>query len=171
MATIISRLNQIDYKKLIWVMAIAETIHNLEEAIWLPAVSQAAGVGPLAVGAFEFRFAVTIVTLVFYGIIYYFSRYDHQAAKYLMAGLLVMTLFNVFMPHLIGTMITGRYAPGVISGILLNVPVCLYLLWRGLKDGVYKTSTLVFGSLVLALITLPLLVVSFALGRFFESIL
>jgi hypothetical protein len=30
-------LNQVDGGKVVWALAIAESLHNIEEAIWLPA--------------------------------------------------------------------------------------------------------------------------------------
>ena len=170
MKNIVPELNQVTFKKLIWVLAISETIHNLEEALWLPAWSQSAGVWHPAVGAFEFRFAVTIVTLIFYGVIYYFSTHENTPAHYLMGGALVMILFNVLVPHVLATVLLGRYAPGVASGILLNVPVCAYLLWRGLHEGIFTYRILVLGALGFAAVMIPLLPVSFALGRFVQGV-
>jgi hypothetical protein len=42
---------------------VAFALHNLEEAIWLPAWSRTAGVFDPVVGGFEFRFAVLVLTL------------------------------------------------------------------------------------------------------------
>jgi hypothetical protein len=170
MDSIFEKLNQIRYKKIIWVLVLSETIHNIEEAIWLPGWSQTAGVWHPPVTAFEFRIAVAIITLAVYWIIYYYSRHDNRPAAYLMGGTLAVILFNVFIPHLAATMVAARYAPGVVSGILLNVPIAVYVLWRGLKEGEYTVKTLAAGSVAVILIAMPLMLASFALGRFIEKI-
>lgn len=171
MNRIINRLDQIDYKKLIWLFAITETIHNLEEAIWLPEWSQTVSIGiwQSPVGTFEFRFAVALLTVLFYVLIYFFSKYESRYLNALMGGVLLMVIFNVFIPHLIATIITFDLVPGVISGLLLNVPVCLYLLWRGLNEGIYETRTLLLSGLALTVIALPLLQVLFIMGRLIIS--
>ena len=167
---IIERLNQIAYKKIIWILAITETLHNLEEAVWLPKWSQTAGIWQ-PVGTFEFRFAVIVVTLVFYGIIYYFSVSKSKLSGYMLGGALVMVLVNVLIPHIIAVIFIRRYVPGVITGIILNVPATLYLLQRGIKEGIYDFKILIKYGIAFSLIVLPLLQISFCLGRTIESML
>ena len=171
MNELINRLHRSDYKKIIWLFAISETLHNLEEAIWLPEWSGIAAIKHLTVGAFEFRFAVTSITIIFLGITYYFSKYENRSSKYLMGGSLVIALFNVFVPHLIGAIYTGQYFPGVVTGVLLNIPVIVYLLRRGLAEGFFQIKTLVLGGVGLAIIVLPLLQLFFVLGRALAGII
>lgn len=160
-----NRLNRIDYKKTVWLFAISETLHNLEEAIWLPGWTGTAKIPHLTVGVFEFRFAVTLITIIFLGIIFYFSKYENKSSKYLMGGTLVIALFNVFIPHLLGAIFTGHYFPGVVTGVLLNIPVILYLLRRGLAEGFFQIKMLIVGGIGLAILILPLLQLFFVLGR------
>ncbi len=166
MNAILNFMKQVEYKKVIWILAITETIHNLEEAIWLPEWSKTAGMWHLKVGEAEFRVAVLLLTIMFYFVILYFTRKHSSLSKILMSGALVMVLFNVFMPHLIATVFTGRYAPGLLSGMILNVPAILYLLRRGLKEGFFEVRELVIGTIVFAIITFPLLQLLFLVGRF-----
>jgi len=163
-ASITATLKQ-KYQKVVWALAVTETLHNLEEAIWLPDWSKAAGPWHSAVGAFEFRFAIVVVTLVFYAIIYQFSARSTTWSRYFMGGTLVVILFNVLVPHLLATLIMTRYAPGVVTGVLLNVPVSVYLLRRGIHERIFVVRDLAFGTVVIAAVLLPLLPISFALGR------
>jgi hypothetical protein len=163
-------LNRIHYKRVIWILAITETLHNIEEAIWLPSWSQTAGTWHPSVTAFEFRFAVTAITILFFIIIYYFSKYDTKLAKYLMGGALVMILINVFMPHLLATIFLSHYAPGIISGILFNVPATLYLLRRGMREGYFSTRILVLGAIGFTVVVAPLLPSLFSIGRYLATI-
>lgn len=168
MIKLANRVSRIDYKTLVPALGVTETIHNAEEAMWLPAWSQTAGVWHPPVGSFEFRFAVITLTLVVYGVIFYFVRYDNRFAKYIMSGVLVMILFNVFVPHLTASVLLSRYAPGVISGVLLNIPVSIYLLRRGVKEGFFDTKTIVIGAIGFAAVIGPLLPALFAVGVFVE---
>jgi hypothetical protein len=170
MRSMMARLDHIGYNKVIWMLAIAETVHNVEEGIWLPAWSHAAGVWHPPVGAVEFRWAVTVITLMFYAIIFGFSRRESAFTRYLLGGALVMILFNVFVPHLTATIVTAQLAPGVVAGVLLNIPVRVYLLWRGMNEGVFQLRTLALGALLFTAIAMPLLFLSFALGRAFSNL-
>jgi hypothetical protein len=158
-------LKHIPYNRVVWLAAVAETIHNLEEAVWLPDWSQTAGIWHPEVSAFEFRFADTVVTLLFWITIWYFTRSSGRPARYLLGGALVMIIFNVIMPHLIATIALGRYTPGLLSGFLLNIPIDLYLLRRGLREEIFTPRILLLGAVGFALITVPLLLGLFVLGR------
>ena len=46
--------------------ALAVTVHNLEEAIWLPGF--AAGTGSSSIAPSDFRISVVLLTLVFYAV-------------------------------------------------------------------------------------------------------
>jgi hypothetical protein len=170
MFDVLKNLNRIHYKRVIWILAMTETLHNIEEAIWLPAWSQTAGTWHPSVTAFEFRFAVTAITILFYIIIYYFSKYDTKLTKYLMGGALVMILINVFMPHLLATIFLAHYAPGVVTGILFNIPAALYLLRRGMREGFFSTRILVLGAIGFTFVVAPLLPGLFVIGGFLETI-
>ncbi len=162
---VVGALNQASYRSVVWVAAIAETLHNVEEAIWLPGWSRTSGVWHPPVGAFEFRFADAVVTLLFYAVIYFFWKRGTAASRCLLGGVLVVILFNVLVPHLAATIATARYAPGVVTGILLNVPVTVFLLRRGLSDGIFSPRMLAVGTAAVAALALPLLLASFGLGR------
>jgi hypothetical protein len=170
MLKVLESLNRVHFRHIVWVLAISETLHNIEEAIWLPAWSHTAGMWHPSVTAFEFRFAVIATTLLFYGVIWYFSRYGTNASIYLLGGALVIILFNVFIPHLIATIALSQYAPGAISGILFNIPVTLYLLRRGMREGFFTPRELVLGTIVFTVVAGTLLPVSFAVGRLIDSL-
>lgn len=170
MDRILTTLSHVPYTHLIWALAISETVHNLEEAIWLPAWSQTIGVWHPSIGALEFRSSVIVITLLFYAIFYYFSQHENALARHLMGGSLVMILFNVLVPHLLATMVTTRYAPGVASGVLLNGPIAGYLLWRGVTEGRFTRRTLVIGAVALSAIALPVLLAGLAVGRMFTAV-
>jgi len=171
MEEILTRLNQIEYKKIIWVLAITETLHNLEEAIWLPGWSQTAGAWHPSVRTFEFRFAVIVLTLLIYLVIYYFSVSDSKLSVSLLGGLVVIILGNVIMPHLLATLLRGQFAPGVFTGLILNVPATIYLMKRGIKEDIFNFRILVKSGLVLLVITIPLLQLLFFIGRIMASII
>jgi Protein of unknown function with HXXEE motif len=58
-------------KKLVWMFPLALTLHNLEEAIWLPAWSQHAGPWELPIAPTEFRVAAILLTTLAYVVTYW----------------------------------------------------------------------------------------------------
>ncbi len=162
-------LNRVSYKKLAWIPAVTETIHNIEEAVFLPAWSAGAGLWNWHLTVFQFRFAVAAVTLLVYVIIYYYTRNGNKFSTHLYCGTLVVILVNVFVPHLAVSVLTASCSPGVLSGIILNVPATLYLLRRGLRENLFTYSVLARGTAVIALVMLLLIALSFTAGGFFEQ--
>jgi len=110
------------------------TLHNIEEGIWLPDWSRHAGKYHKEVSVNEFRFAVIVVTALGYLFTFQYFIFPHSVfSKHLyLAFVLIMTL-NVFFPHLAATLVLKRYAPGLITGILLNAPIGAYILFNNIS--------------------------------------
>jgi len=149
-----------------WLFAGAITLHNLEEALWLPRWSQSAGHWHHPVGVREFRFAVGVLTaLAYIAACLSVVGGKESVGAYFIAGYALAMLMNVFFPHLLATLIMRRYAPGMATALLLNLPVTVLLLYQGVQQSYIRLSTFMWaGPLVVAAIlgTIPL---SFAIGR------
>ena len=69
------------------------------------------------------------------------SRFTRAAA-----WLQAMFLLNVFVPHLAATLVLRRYTPGVVSALLVNLPLSWVLLSAAVREGVITRKGLgVFG--------------------------
>lgn len=133
-----------------WLFVIAVTIHNLEEAIWLPAWSRTASRWHHAVGGTEFRCAVIVMTLLAV-VAAWLATIQGKASlgAYLVAGYALAMLLNVPFPHLLATFVLRRYMPGTATALLLNLPVTIGLLERSLRDGYIEAGVfLVTGPIV-----------------------
>ena len=156
-----------DFLLCCWIFAVAITLHNLEEAVWLPKWSQSAGRWHNPVGEREFRFAVSVLTLLAYVGAYLAATDSRESVgAYFMAGYAFTMLMNVFIPHLLATLLMRRYAPGTVTAVLMNLPISMLLLWYGFQEDYIRVSTFLWaGPLVVVLImaVIPLL---FAVGRY-----
>jgi len=165
-----SCFQKIDIRHLFLVLAITETLHNTEEAIWLPSWSSTLSFWQPIVAEREFRIALILLTLLFYGAMYYSITKDTQVSNYIFSGIATMILFNVFFPHLLGTIITGELVPGVVTGTLLNIPITVLLLWKGMKEKRISWKTIMVGGIGYGLLTVPLLLVSFTVGYIIKQL-
>jgi len=84
--------------------------------------------------------------------------------------MVTMILFNVFVPHLLGTIITGEFVPGVATGILLNIPITVLLLWKVLKEKRISWKTIMIGGIGFGLLTAPLILVLFTVGKIIKQL-
>lgn len=125
-----------NYDRLLWLLPAAVTLHMIEEMIWLPAWSQTAGSWHIPVSPAQFAFASIVLLLLTYALTAVAVRAGRgSAAVYLAAGLALTLLLNVYFPHVGSTIDLGRYGPGVVTAVLINLPLMPYLIWRGVRDG------------------------------------
>lgn len=153
---------------LLFVLAIS--IHNIEEALWLPAWSKYAKRFVKQVETQEFRFAVLIVTILSLLSTSTFIVFPYiKITNYIYFGFLGAMILNVIFPHLIATIALRRYAPGLISGLLFILPINGVILYKAVDKNIINlfeviASTLIIGAILL--IYLPLL---FRLGKIWRD--
>ena len=131
-------------------------LHNLEEGLWLPEWSKHAQRFSRVVEPGEFRFAVVVVTSLGIGLtfLHRLLRQQLPGVEYVYGGFVGMMMVNAFLPHLAATIALRRYAPGTLTGLILNVPigaaVLHELMGRGVRAGPLALATAVVGASVLA---------------------
>ena len=142
------------------------TLHNIEEALWLPQWSQYAKKFHPPVAKNEFHFAVLMVTLIGYVLTFLFlaTGNTNEIVKYLYLGFLLMMAFNSIFPHLIATIALRRYAPGTLTGLFLNLPIGLYIVFM-LYGETLVPYKLLLGFAVITSLILGSLKPLFRMGR------
>lgn len=142
------------------------TFHNIEEGLWLPKWSKYAERFHPPVAGNEFHFALIVVTLIGYILTFLFLVLGttNEIVKYLYLGFVLMMSFNAIFPHLIATVALKRYAPGLLTGVFLNLPLGLYLIFvrYGTQIELCKLFT---GFVAITLVTLLSLRPLFKLGK------
>jgi len=123
------------FNGLLWLFALAVTLHMIEELLWLPAWSQDAGRWHVPVGSREFAFATAVFLLFLTPITYLASNAPPESITiYLVCGLALVMILNFIMPHLGATIAQRRYAPGLATSLLFILPAATLLLWRAFHD-------------------------------------
>jgi hypothetical protein len=145
---------------------LAITLHNIEEALWLPQWSENAGRFHRPAGKTEFHFALLIITalaylatfllLVFPGVI---------IARWFFYGFLGAMMINALFPHLVATIALRKYAPGLLTGLLLNIPINAALIYLGVKEKMITFPAVIAATVIVGLILLALIPILFRLGR------
>ena len=149
---------------ILFVVVIA--IHNAEEAWLLPDWSAGAGKWHVPVGAFEFHFALCVLT---------FAAALAAAAAiiggresigaYLVSGYALAMLINVLVPHLAATIALRTYAPGTATALLLNLPVTSALMLKAIGDGYVAPNTFAWAGPAVTLAVALSIPVLFRIGR------
>ncbi|MBN1572530.1 MAG: HXXEE domain-containing protein [Deltaproteobacteria bacterium] len=161
------------FGRLLYLFPVIFTVHNMEEVVSdLPGWSERAGLFHPIVGTFEFIFAVIVITILGYLFTYLaVKRGKGSIPAYLLFSLILVVDINVFFPHLLATIATKSLAPGTVSAVLLNLPICTYLLIRGVKEEYIQLKRLL-------IILIPFLIASivtiaglFFIGKTMEGLI
>lgn len=126
-----------DFRRLQWLFPIAVTLHNAEEAIWMPgwAANHLKNVVGRPPGATEIRAALVVLTVVaFVATCLSVRRGPESVWAYLTFGYIIAMLANVFVPHVPAAIVVRGYAPGVVTAVLINLPVMSFLAVRMVRE-------------------------------------
>ena len=145
---------------LIWLFVGAVAAHNLEEAIWLPRWSHQAGGWYNAVTSFQFRFAVSVLSVFAAFLATCASLWPMAWNLYGLSGYALAMAINVISPHLSATVALRRYMPGTATSLLLILPTSIPLLLAMCHDGSLSTWTFLWTGPAVAVgiaLTIPIL--------------
>ncbi len=152
---------------LLWVFfPMAITLHNLEEAIWLPEWSLHAERFHKPIESNEFYFAVIVVTILAYLATFLaIVCFSIWPFKQLFFGFLGAMILNTFIPHLAATIVLRRYSPGLLTGLFLLVPINSTLVAQAIGVGMLQWLEFVVATVVVAILLVSLLPLLFRLGK------
>jgi hypothetical protein len=154
-----------DFKRAQWLFPIAVTLHNGEEAIWMV---KWVNRHPEWLGmvflpdAAEIRVSLFVLTAAAFAVTYASWRKGAGSVwAYLLFGYVVSMLANVFIPHLSGALMFESYTPGVVTAVVINLPVMSYLAFRAVRERwVAGWKAVAFG------VAVPLVLVGAIIGSF-----
>ena len=131
-------LNSIPFDRLLWLVPVFLTIHNLEEAPFMENWYKRLPVKlPLTITTRQFVIAVTFITLAGFALTYVGVEYlANQTGYLLVLGMQAILLFNAFVPHIATTIRFRMYSPGVVTAVLVMLPFSLYLFRRAFVENI-----------------------------------
>jgi uncharacterized protein with HXXEE motif len=121
-------------KVLLWLVPIFITIHNLEEAVFMPAFLEKRNYSipsPMSVllppiTYEQFLVALFIVTAIPY-VIAWRAVQQRAVAVHMLLCLQIIMLINV-IAHVATALFIGGYAPGVVTALAINLPFSICFL-------------------------------------------
>ncbi|MFB1097719.1 HXXEE domain-containing protein [Terribacillus sp. JSM ZJ617] len=149
---------------------IAVTLHNIEEAIFLPAWSKTSKYQK-TVEPKVFHFAVTVITLLACSIgTLYLLWPSNIYFQYLQIGLIGAMLLNVIVPHAIAMIAERKYAPGIVTGLILIFPFGGIAMYHILQVTEIAISAVVFSAVGTGILLLGIIHILLVIGkRFFHK--
>jgi hypothetical protein len=131
-------LNSIPFDRLLWLVPIFLTIHNIEEAPFMETWYKRLPMKlPLTITTRQFVIAVTFITVAGFVLTYLGVEYlANQTGYILVLGIQAILLFNAFVPHIAATIRFRMYSPGLITAVLIMLPFSFYLFRRAFEENI-----------------------------------
>lgn len=147
-------LDSLTFRQLIWLIPIFIIIHNLEEAPNMEkwAINHLSDVprNPyllekyLPISTTEFWVSSVIISIFVLLLAFLFSNSKKNSfGIYLMVGIQIILFVNVFN-HIYMSTLFLHYQPGLITGVMINLPFSLYLFYRAVRDNYIQKKTFVY---------------------------
>jgi hypothetical protein len=125
------------FKELQWLFPVAVALHNGEEAIWMP-VWTSQHTAQLPVHPPEGTViccALGLLTVAAFAVTYFSARQGKSSNwAYLLFGSIVTMWVNVFVPHIPATLLFHSYTPGVVTAVLINLPLMSVLAVQAMRE-------------------------------------
>ncbi len=114
----------------ITILPYAFALHNLEEVIsmgkWTKSIPKSIH---QEVTTGQFAIAVGLFTLLGFVVILAKNFFPTREIYFLfVSGFAGMLFLNTFFPHLIATIYLKKYAPGIVTALLINLPLSIFIL-------------------------------------------
>ena len=161
-------MERTEFLPLFFLMAF--TLHNIEEALWLPRWSARAGRFHAPVEPDRFRFAVIIITALSYLLVFLHLMVPSSVVfRYAYYGLVLVMMVNVVAPHLAATIALKSYSPGLFTGLLLLIPAGTAIIMNALDSEDAETGLILISAVITAVFLLLVIKLCFRLSAYFTG--
>jgi hypothetical protein len=150
-----------------WVLfPLAITIHNLEEAFWLPKWTENNKLIRRPIGSREFLFAILFITIFAYLSTFFTIIFPSSCLwKHIFYGFLGAMILNIIFSHLLTSIILRKYSPGLFTGVLIVFPTNSSILYQSFTSRNLGWLEFILSSIVVSAVILFLLPLLFKIGR------
>ncbi len=155
-----------NYAFLRWALIPAIAAHNLEEWLTFPAFRQGAGrtLESLNLSVQSDPWDVTQLALVLataisaLAVVYAGLGRQTRAKEFIVCTIAGIYFANVFLPHIPSAIAAKGYAPGVVTAVLVNLPLC-FSLWRGaVGERILSLPQVIWSGILGAILLIPSIV-------------
>jgi hypothetical protein len=160
-----------ELKTLIYLLPFAFTIHNIEEFCgmekWTKSIPSYIH---KPVTTKQFGIAVLIFSIS--GFVVCFTKGVYSTEEYyfnIIAGFAGMILLNVFMPHLLATIYLKKYSPGIITGLVINLPLTALILVSLNQSYILSIKQIVICTITGGIIGAFLAYTFLEIGKYFDK--
>ncbi|MFZ4622172.1 MAG: HXXEE domain-containing protein [Bacteroidota bacterium] len=170
-----------EIKKILWLIPIVLTIHNIEEALTMPewmnlyvgiVKQQVPFMSHLQFSARQLYISLVLVTIVPAVVTWFCLRGEIRTNGILaLLTLQAIIFWNALIPHMIGWFFLGMYNPGTMTAVIFNIPFSFYLFYQIRRSGIVPEKLIVRSIGMGLVIYLPLVYLNHLLAHTIANII
>jgi hypothetical protein len=151
---------------LILILPFAFAVHNLEETVGMEKWTKSTPKyihSPVTTR--QFAIASGLFTILGFIIIFARDFYPTESSYlFVVTGLAGMLFLNVFFPHLIATVYLRQYAPGILSGLFIIIPLTTLIIVTVVNLNILTTTEVCLSSVIGGFIGIILTIIFLKIG-------
>ena len=162
-----------EYRKLLWLAPLLLVLHNIEEYLTMPTFISRHGqdlpafISNIMMSREQFSVALIIVTLLAFLFTFWGSQGEANGIGMFLAVTTQAVLLINAVQHIVASIWLRNYTPGVLTAIILYLPLVSYLTIRALKEGYVSKKLVIYAFILGTAILLPIIL----LAKYVASIL
>jgi hypothetical protein len=130
-------------EKYIALLPVAFALHNVEEAIYINNVNHLE-FNHFLYNQTQFIIAVSLFTTLGFVLVFGKKLYKSESAyQYATVGFAGMLFLNAIISHIIPSIFFLEYMPGVVTAVLLLLPLTTCILWKNYKLRLFSNKQLI----------------------------
>jgi hypothetical protein len=153
-------MRQMRVRAALWLGFVIIVVHNIEEYLamgpFLAAHRDQLPAFLRSMTGEQFAVSLVIATLLGFFVIWFAARSRMNGPWLVLAIAFQVGLVLNALQHAVVGVWAGGYAPGVVTGLLLNLPYAVYLIRRALREGWVRIKPLIITALVVLVLMAPL---------------
>ena len=153
--------------KIHWIFfPLSLTLHNLEEVLWLPKWTEKNNLLKRSIDPREFIFAILIITIFAYLSTFFAKVFDvNWFWKHIFYGYIGAMIMNIIFYHLLSTIILREYLPGLLTGVLIVVPINSSIIYQTFRNNNLRWLEFILSSNVVSAVLVFFLPILYKIGR------
>jgi hypothetical protein len=135
-------LNNIPFKKAIFLAPVAYAIHQVEETVFGFPLWREENLHLSQNLPIPLFFGILMAVYLLYIIIHYF--WPNNASAWVVLTAILAMQFHNGIYHFVGTIVFADYSPGIITGLIIYIPLSSFLFYKAYKEELINKSSGIF---------------------------
>ena len=135
-------ITKLKFKKILFLGPVAYIIHQIEETLFQFPSWRERNLGFSQTLPIPLFFSILMAVYLLYIMIHYF--WSNKATAWVVLTTILAMQFHNGIYHLVGTIVFTEYSPGLITGLIIYIPLSCLLFYKAYKEELINKTSGIF---------------------------